>query len=93
MIQTEMKVKPQLESASYFRLKNIQLGFTIPKEWTQKAKINRCRLYVAAQNLWTLTQYEGFDPEFSTGANTEAGIDRGNYPQNRVIQCGVQLDF
>ncbi|MFL1683659.1 SusC/RagA family TonB-linked outer membrane protein [Coprobacter secundus] len=82
-----------LESASYFRLKNIQLGFTIPKEWTQKAKINRCRLYVAAQNLWTLTQYEGFDPEFSTGANTEAGIDRGNYPQNRVIQCGVQLDF
>ncbi len=82
-----------LESASYLRLKNIQLGFTLPKEWTSKARIQRCRFYAGAQNLWTITGYEGFDPEFSAGSNTAWGIDRGYYPQNRTFQCGLQIEL
>lgn len=82
-----------IESASYLRLKSIQLGFTLPQNWTRKAHINRCRIYGGAQNLWTITGYEGFDPEFSGGVNTAWGIDRGYYPQNRTFQCGIQIEL
>lgn len=82
-----------VEDGSYLRMKNIQLGFTLPKKWTEKARISHCRLYVSGQNLLTFTKYEGFDPEFSTGSNTAYGIDTGYYPQNKSIICGLQLDF
>ncbi len=82
-----------IEDGSYFRLKNITLGLTVPQEWTRKARISKCRVYVSAQNLLTATKYEGFDPEFSTGSNTAAGIDVGRYPQNKSVQCGIQIEF
>lgn len=81
------------ESASYLRLKSMQIGFTIPQKWTRKARINRVRIYGGAQNLWTITGYEGFDPEFTGGTNTAWGIDRGYYPQNRTFQCGIQIEL
>lgn len=77
---------------SYLRLKNIQLGYTLPKKLTQKALISSLRLYVAAENLFTFTKYHGFDPEISSGG-TSLGIDYGVYPQARVWTIGANLSF
>jgi hypothetical protein len=82
-----------VENGSYLRMKNIQLGITLPQNWTRKILIPNCRFYVSGQNLLTFTQYEGFDPEFSTGVNTAYGIDTGYYPQGKTVLCGVQIDF
>lgn len=82
-----------VEDGSYLRMKNIQFGVTLPKEWTKKALISNCRLYVSGQNLLTFTNYEGFDPEFATNSNQAYGIDTGYYPQGKTILCGVQIEF
>lgn len=82
-----------VEDGSYLRMKNIQLGVTLPKAWVKKALLSSCRFYVSGQNLLTFTKYEGFDPEFSSGANTAYGIDTGYYPQNKSVLCGVQIEF
>lgn len=77
---------------SYLRLKNIQLGYTLPASLTQKVFISSLRFYVAAENLLTFTKYHGFDPEISSGG-TSLGIDYGVYPQARVWTIGASLSF
>lgn len=77
---------------SYLRLKNIELGYTLPQNLTQKVFINRLRLYVSAENLFTFTKYHGFDPEISSGG-TSLGVDYGVYPQARVWRVGFNLEF
>ena len=77
---------------SYIRLKNIQLGYTLPKSLTSKVFISSLRVYVAAENLLTFTKYHGFDPEISSGG-TSLGIDYGVYPQARVFTIGANLSF
>ena len=77
---------------SYLRLKNIQLGYTLPKNWTRKAFVSSLRVYVAAENLLTFTKYHGYDPEISSGG-TSLGIDRGVYPQSRTWTVGANLTF
>lgn len=77
---------------SYLRLKNIELGYTLPQSLTQKVFINRLRLYVSAENLFTFTKYHGFDPEISSGG-TSLGVDYGVYPQARVWRVGFNLEF
>ena len=74
------------------RLRNIELGYTLPENLTKRAFISRIRFYVSAQNLLTFTKYEGFDPEISSGG-TSLGIDRGVYPQARVFNFGVNVNF
>jgi TonB-linked SusC/RagA family outer membrane protein len=81
-----------VKDGSYLRLKNIQLGYTLPKKLTKQVFISSLRFYVAAENLLTLTKYDGFDPEISSGG-TSLGIDRGVYPQARVITVGANLSF
>jgi len=76
-----------VESGAYLRLKNLQVGYTIPKRITEKANISRCRLYVSGSNIFTITNYSGYDPEVGSG------IDYGNYPQVRTFTVGVNLDF
>jgi len=76
-----------VESGSYLRLKNVQLGYTIPASITKKANINRFRVYMSATNLFTFTNYTGYDPEVGSG------VDYGNYPQSRTITLGVNLDL
>ncbi len=76
-----------VESGAYFRLKNLQLGYTLPKTLTEEVGIGRCRFYVSGTNLFTITQYTGYDPEVGSG------IDYGNYPQARTITLGINLDF
>ncbi len=77
-----------IEDGSYLRLKNIELGYTMPKKLTEKVAINRARFYVSFSNLLTFTKYTGYDPE--VGNN---GVDYGNYPQSRTAMFGVNLDF
>lgn len=80
-----------LSDGSYFRLKNITLGYTLPKEWTRKAFIQSFRVFVMAENLWTATKYTGFDPEVANG--NLLGVDMGVYPQSKVWTIGCNLNF
>lgn len=77
---------------SYLRLKNIQIGYTLPSNLVKKVFISSLRVYVAAENLLTFTKYHGFDPEISSGG-TSLGIDRGVYPQAKTWTVGVNLAF
>lgn len=79
-----------VKDGSYLRLRNMQIGYTLPKSLTTKVLISGLRLYVAAENLLTFTKYEGFDPEVSSGG-TSIGIDRGVYPQARTFTFGINL--
>lgn len=81
-----------IEDGSYIRLKNIQLGISLPENIIKHVFMNRCRFYVAAENLLTFTKYRGFDPEISSGA-TSLGVDYGVYPQARVFTVGANIAF
>lgn len=83
-----------VEDGSYLRLKNIQLGYTFPQHWMSRIKVKELRLYVSAQNMVTFTKYTGMDPEIGTIGNAlELGIDKGFYPQARILLGGVNLKF
>ena len=84
-----------VEDASFLRARNIQLGYTLPAKLTKVAAISRLRLFVQAENAFTLTKYSGCDPEVTggNGFGTEVGIDRGVYPQARTITFGVNVNF
>ncbi len=76
-----------LESGAYLRLKNAQIGYTLPESLTKKAHISRLRFYVSATNLFTITKYSGYDPEVG------GGVDYGNYPQSRTFTFGLNANF
>ncbi len=76
-----------LESGSYLRLKNAQIGYTLPKKVTEKFFCSRLRFYVTASNLFTITKYSGYDPEVGSG------VDYGNYPQSRTFTFGLNATF
>ena len=80
-----------IENGSYVRLKNITLGYTFPKQWTQKLTVQNLRLFVAAQNLFTITGYSGLDPELGNSNPAFMGIDMGWYPQARSFMVGLSL--
>ncbi|GAA0554627.1 TonB-dependent receptor [Chitinophaga japonensis] len=79
-----------LESGSYFRIKNLQLGYTLPASLSKRAGIERVRVYIMSENLVTFTGYTGFDPEI--GGNVMS-IDRGIYPQARSYMMGLNVTF
>ncbi|MDB9883020.1 TonB-dependent receptor, partial [Bacteroidia bacterium] len=83
-----------VENGSFLRLKNLQLGYTISPKFLNKMKISSSRIYVAANNLLTVTKYQGYDPEIgSAGGTLAAGIDYGFYPQARTIMTGISIKF
>ncbi len=82
-----------IKDGSYLRLKNVQLGYTLPQVISQKASISKFRVFVSAENLLTFTKYEGFDPEMASGGYTTIGIDRGIYPQARTVSVGANITF
>ncbi len=76
-----------LQNNSYLRLKNLQIGYTIPSKAVEKAKIQKLRVYVSASNLFTLTKLDqGLDPEAPSGRTT-------SFPQLRIMTLGVNLIF
>ena len=76
-----------IEDGSYLRLKNLQIGYSLPEKWISKIKMSRCRIYLSANNLFTLTKYTGYDPEVG------GGVDYGNYPQSRTFMLGLNITF
>lgn len=82
-----------VEDASFVRLQNIQLGYTLPKDLTQSISIDRLRFYITAENLITLTNYKGYDPAASSGAPIGSGIDNGFYPIPKTLTAGLNLKF
>ncbi len=98
-VNTNDELRPStyfVEDGSYLRLKTIQLGYTVPLRST---RFNRLRLYLQAQNLFTITDYEGIDPEVSlidatsANRNLDIGVDRGVYPNSRTFVFGVNVQF
>jgi TonB-linked SusC/RagA family outer membrane protein len=79
-----------LSDGSYFRIKTLQVGYTLPVQLATELGIQNARFYVRGENLATFTKYSGFDPE--VGGNS-FGIDRGIYPQARSYQIGVNIRF
>jgi TonB-linked SusC/RagA family outer membrane protein len=84
-----------IEDGSYLRIKNVVLGYTLPADLIKRLSITKLRVYASAQNLYTFTNYSGFDPEVSTfsGTNTSLGTDFLTYPQYRSYTFGVNLTF
>lgn len=82
-----------VEDGSYLRLKNITLGFTIPARFASRLKLKNARLYLTGQNLLTLTNYTGFDPEVSRNGQDvlNSGIDNGVYPNSKTILGGISI--
>ncbi|MES2387340.1 MAG: TonB-dependent receptor [Bacteroidota bacterium] len=80
---------------SYIRLRNVTLGYTLPKSLLTKLKIGSFRVYATGQNLLTFTDYPGYDPEVNSNglSATQAGIDYGSYPQSKTYIFGVSATF
>ena len=83
-----------VENGSFLRLRNLQFGYTLPEKLSLKFKAQSLRIYVSANNLLTLTSYQGFDPDIgSSGGTLSSGVDYGFYPQARTIMGGIIIKF
>jgi len=84
-----------VEDGSYFRLKDLQIGYKISDELLKKVNISRLRIYVAAHNLLTITDYTGYDPEVgaSRAAEKTVGFDEVTYPQSKSFLVGLNVTF
>src|SRR5690606_20063694 len=81
-----------IEDGSFLRLRNIELGYALPGSVFGNSGINAVRLFVSAQNLFTITKYRGLDPDVvGANFNLEPGVDNGNYPSSRIISFGLSL--
>jgi TonB-linked SusC/RagA family outer membrane protein len=76
-----------LQNGAYFRIKTLQIGYTVPKSVLSKIDVQRIRVYLSSNNLATITKYNGFDPEIV------GGVDRGIYPQSRSFLLGLDVTF
>jgi TonB-linked SusC/RagA family outer membrane protein len=82
-----------VEDGSFLRMKNVQLGYRVPKSVLKKIKTENIRIYVSANNLFTLTRYQGFDPDLGSSGVLSAGVDYGLYPQAKTYMVGLQIAF
>lgn len=84
-----------VEDGSYVRVQNITLGYRLPKTLVSKVKMNSLRVYVTVQNLYTFTNYSGYDPEVGSYNNSIRlmSVDAGHYPNPRTIMGGVSVEF
>lgn len=84
-----------VDNASYFRLQNLTIGYDVKRLW-RTCPLQQLRVYVTAQNLFTITSYKGLDPECGTALGSDSwvtGFDIGNYPQARTYMIGVNVKF
>lgn len=82
----------QIFDGDYFKLKQAQIGYTLPKNLTSKIFITNLRVYASIENAFTITKYRGFDPEIMSSGNS-MGMDSGRYPNNRNYIFGVNVRF
>jgi hypothetical protein len=81
-----------IENGSFLRLKNLQLGYTLPQSISRKFFVEKFRVYVSAQNLLTITKYKGYDPDVVGGVFSQ-GVDGGHFPNARQYSFGLQVTF
>lgn len=83
-----------LQNASYARIQTAQIGYTLPEALVRRTNaIRSFRVYLSGQNLYTLTKYKGFDPDFGNDGTINRGFDYGSFPNPRTILLGVQVGF
>lgn len=82
-----------VEDGSYIRIRNIQVGYNLPKAFTNSMSITKLRLYVSAQNPWTSFKYNGFSPEVLNSDRVQMGIDNNIYPIAAIYTFGMNLTF
>ena len=84
-----------VEDGSYVRLKSLSLAWNLPKKWLQKIGFDWVQIYANAQNLFTITGYDGYDPEVGASGQSVIlqGLDNGRYPSQRIYNFGVKLNF
>ena len=82
-----------VEDGSFVRLQNVQLGYTFSDNVLNNDKISKLRIYVSANNLFTLTKYRGYDPTIGNGAPIGGGIDNGFYPSASTFLLGLNVKF
>ena len=78
---------------SYFRIKQIQLGYTLPRTVTKKFLVDKLRVYASLDNFFLFTKYPGLDPEVSSTATSGMGVDYGNYPTTKKVVFGLSVTF
>lgn len=78
---------------SYFKIKQIQIGYSLPKSLLKKTFISNLRLYCSLDDFFTFTSYPGMDPEISAGSTSGMGVDKGGYPSSKKVVLGFNLDF
>lgn len=77
---------------SFFKIKQIQLGYTLPQKWMKNIKVENLRIYASLDDFFGFTDYPGLDPEV-TGVGSALGVDKGSYPNSRKIVAGVSVTF
>lgn len=84
-----------VEDGSYIRLQNVSLAYTFPKNWVSKIKLQNVKLYCNLQNVYTWTEYKGYDPEVGSlyGNTLLNGVDYGRYPSPRIMTFGLNVAF
>lgn len=84
-----------IEDGSYLRIQNIKLGYNIPAELASKMRAQNLRVYASIQNLYTFTNYSGYDPEIGAFNQNPLlqNVDMGRYPSPRIFTLGVDIDF
>lgn len=82
-----------VEDASFLRIQNIQLGYTIPSDVTSKVGVSKFRIYASVNNAFTFSKYKGFDPAATNGNALGGGIDPGFYPVTRQYLLGLNVSF
>ena len=82
-----------IENGDFVRLRQLQLGYTLPMTVSQKLHLDKLRFYLSGENLFTITSYSGIDPEFSRSSVLDSGVDRHIYPFTRSYTVGLQLTF
>ena len=80
-------------SGNYFKIKQIQLGYTLPKSLISKVGISHARVYASLDDYFTISSYPGFDPEASANATTGMGVDKGAYPTSKKMVLGFNVEF
>lgn len=78
---------------SFFKIKQIQIGYSFPKQWLRKLYIANLRVYCSLDDYFTFTKYPGFDPEAATNATAGMGIDKGSYPGSKKVVFGLNIEF
>lgn len=78
---------------SYFKIKQIQLGYSFPKQWLKKISVGNLRLYGSLDDFFVFTQYPGFDPEAASNSTSGMGVDKGAYPCSKKVVFGLNIEF